>query len=95
VLIGWDSIRRSWDQIFAGTGWIRVTATDVEVVSMGAHGLVVCAENISAQNHDQVGVAVAQATNVYKKTAEGWRMIHHHASPAPVEVTGSFSGGFS
>jgi len=92
ALIGWSSIRRSWEQIFGGTGWIRVTTTDVEVVSMGSHGLVTCAENISAQSHDQIGVAVAQATNVYRKTADGWRMIHHHASPAPVELTEPFSG---
>ena len=95
ALIGWDAIRRSWEQIFASTGWIRVTTTAVDVVSMGSHGLVMCAENISAQSHDQVGVAVAQATNVYRRTADGWRMIHHHASPAPVEMTEPFSGAAS
>jgi hypothetical protein len=37
-------------------------------------------------------VAVAQATNLFLRTSQGWRMIHHHASPAPVHVTQPFSG---
>jgi hypothetical protein len=39
-----------------------------------------------------VGVAVAQATNLFIRTGEGWRMFHHHSSPAPVHVTQPFSG---
>jgi hypothetical protein len=29
---------------------------------------------------------------VFLRTAEGWRLIHHHASSAPVHVTQPFSG---
>ena len=37
-------------------------------------------------------MAVAQATNLFRLTPDGWRMFHHHASPAPVHVTQPFSG---
>ena len=43
----------------------------------------------SGGNH---GVAVAHATNVFRRTDDGWRMILHHASPAPVTVTQPCSG---
>jgi ketosteroid isomerase-like protein len=92
ALVGWDAVRASFDQIFASTGWIRVTATDISVQVIGDVGLVTCSENITATQDDDVGVAVAQATNVFRRTREGWRMILHHASPAPVHVTQPFSG---
>ena len=70
----------------------RVTATDVSTWRLGELGLVYCAENITAKQEDEVGVAVTMATNVFRQTGDGWRMILHHASPAPVEVTQSFNG---
>ena len=92
ALVGWNSVRTAWEQIFANTRWMRVQPTDVRIQVIGEVGLVACAENITATQDDDVGVAVAQATNVFRRTPEGWRMILHHASPAPVTVTQAFSG---
>ena len=89
---GYDAIIESWDQVFRNTGWMRVTPTDVSTWRLGELGLVYCAENITAKHDDEVGVAVTMATNVFRQTDEGWRMVLHHASPAPVEVTQSFTG---
>jgi ketosteroid isomerase-like protein len=92
LLVGWDVVRRSWEQIFSGTRWIRVTPTSVDVRVHGEVGMVGCAENITATSDGDVGVAVAQATNVFLRTGEQWRLINHHSSPAPVRVTQPFSG---
>jgi ketosteroid isomerase-like protein len=92
VLVGWGRVRESLEQIFAGTGWMRVTPTECDIHVFGDVGMVACAENITASRDSDVGVAVAQATNLFRRTPEGWRMIHHHASPAPVHVTQPFSG---
>jgi ketosteroid isomerase-like protein len=92
ALVGWDAVRGAWEQIFANTRWMRVQPTDVRLQVIGEVGLVACAENITATQDDDVGVAVAQATNVFRRTPDGWRMILHHASPAPVTVTQPFSG---
>jgi len=92
ILVGWDLVRQSWEQIFSNTRWLRVTPTTVEAEIIGDVGLVVCSENITATTEGDVGVAVAQATNLFRMTRDGWRMIHHHASPAPVRVTQPFSG---
>jgi len=89
---GYDAVIESWDQVFRNTGWMRVTPTDVSTWRLGELGLVYCSENITAKHDDEVGVAVTMATNVFRQTDEGWRMILHHASPAPVEVTQSFNG---
>jgi len=92
VLVGWERVRESLEQIFASTGWMRVTPTECDVHVFGDVGMVACAENITASRDSDVGVAVAQATNLFRRTPEGWRMFHHHASPAPVHVTQPFSG---
>jgi hypothetical protein len=55
-------------------------------------GIVSCSGNISSKQNDDVGLAVAQATNVFLRTPAGWRMIVHHASPSTVHVTAPFSG---
>ena len=92
VLVGWELVRQSWQQIFESTAWMRVTATGVEVIAFGDVGLVSCSENITAKNEEDVGLAVARATNLYLRQGDGWRIFHHHASPAPVQVTQPFSG---
>jgi ketosteroid isomerase-like protein len=92
VLVGWNRVRESFEQIFAGTRWIRVIPTGVDIKVFGEVAVVACSENITATSDGDVGVATAQATNIFRRTPDGWRMINHHASPAPVHVTQPFSG---
>jgi ketosteroid isomerase-like protein len=70
VLVGWELVRQSWQQIFESTNWMRVTATGVEVIAFGDVGLVSCSENITAKNEEDVGLAVARATNIYLRQAK-------------------------
>ena len=92
ILVGWDAVRRSFEQIFASTTWMRVTATATRIDIVGDIALVYCAENITSKSGDDVNLAVAQATNIFHRTPLGWKMLHHHASPTPVEVTHPFTG---
>jgi SnoaL-like domain len=92
AIVGWEHVRRSWQEIFASTRWIRVTPTAVDVTLLGAIGLVACSENITAANEGDVGLAVAQATNLFQRTTLGWRMVVHHASPSPVQLTSPEAG---
>jgi len=92
ILVGWEAVRRSFEQIFANTTWMRVTATATRIDIIGNVALVSCAENITGKSGEDVNLAVAQATNIFHRTALGFKLIHHHASPAPVEVTHPFSG---
>jgi uncharacterized protein (TIGR02246 family) len=92
LLVGWTAIRESWETIFKNTSWIRVTPTAIASQVLGDVAVVHCSENITATREDEVGVAVAQATNLYLRAPGGWRLFHHHASPAPVQITQPFSG---
>jgi ketosteroid isomerase-like protein len=92
ALVGWGAVRASWERIFANTSWLRVTPTGLRVEILGDVAVVTCTENITAKSADDVGLAAASATNLFSKTPAGWRLFHHHASPAPVQVTHPFSG---
>lgn len=92
VLVGWRAVHASFQRIFRDTGWIRVIPTAVTGRALGDLGIVACTENITSSDNGEVGVGVAQATNVFRRTAEGWKMIVHHSSPSPVTVTSEFSG---
>ena len=83
-LSGPDEVRRSWAQIFSGGAGPRVHITQQVALT----GMMIAVHSVH-ENFTIEGDARAQvpviATNVYLRTAAGWRMIVHHASPAPVQ----------
>ncbi len=80
LLSGWESVRASWETIFANTGEMRFTIADVQVVVAGELAWVTCTENILAQVGGRVSVTSVLATNIFERAFDGWRLAHHHAS---------------
>jgi uncharacterized protein (TIGR02246 family) len=84
-LAGQAQVREVWRQMFAGGPNMRVRITQQVVIA----GVMIEAHSV----HENITVAGEQrprppmvATNVYLRTAAGWRMIVHHASPARAET---------
>ena len=86
-LTGQEQVRESWAQIFSGGPGARVhIANQVAITGMmlAVHSVH---ENFTLQEtRGDARPAPIMATNVYLRTAAGWRMIVHHASPAPAET---------
>lgn len=80
LLDGWDRVRASWDTIFRNTDEMQFTISDLVVIVRGDFGWVTCTENILGQIGDRVSVTAILATNLFERSADGWRMVHHHAS---------------
>ncbi|MGL6109962.1 MAG: YybH family protein [Rubrivivax sp.] len=79
-VLGHAAIRASFEAIFAN-GAIPVQPQDVRrVAALGCavHHLV---ERITIDDAQGSRSGWVLATNVYVKTAQGWRMVVHHASP--------------
>jgi len=79
-LVGAAAIRAMFDALFAN-GAIRVHAEKVRRVqgmSASVHSVL---ERIDVLTGEGLRQAYVIATNVYYKTAQGWRMVAHHASP--------------
>jgi len=84
-LAGQAQVRDAWRQMFAAGPHLRVQVTQQVVIA----GMML--EVRSVQEHVTLaGERRARppmiATNVYARTASGWRMVAHHASPAPSEA---------
>jgi uncharacterized protein (TIGR02246 family) len=87
-LSGQDQVRESWAKIFsAGTG-PRVHITQQVAVTGMMIAVHSVHENFTIEGDARRSAPVV-ATNVYLRTAAGWRMIVHHASPAPVGAESS------
>ncbi len=81
-LSGYDQVRAGWAQIFAAGQKLKVQLS--HQVALPGMMLVVHSvhENILVPGEARARPPVA-STNVYLRTANGWRMILHHGSPAP------------
>jgi uncharacterized protein (TIGR02246 family) len=80
-LVGPAAIRESFEAIFA-SGAIPVQPEQIRrlhALGCAVHHL---AERITVGAPEGEQQAWVLATNVYVKTAQGWRMAAHHASPA-------------
>ena len=86
-LAGQDQVRASWTQLFAGGAHARVQVSHLAAVSGVMFAVHSVQETFSIQGArpGDPRPAPVIATNVYLRTASGWRMIVHHASPAPGE----------
>jgi ketosteroid isomerase-like protein len=79
------AVMRSWLALMANAPYLQFFLTDVEAVVVGDLASVTCTENVlSAAPDSALGVFAggsAVATNVFRRTPEGWRLWIHHASP--------------
>ena len=84
-LTGQDQVRESWSRIFAAGTRARVHISNQVAISGMMIAVHSVHENFSVEGDPGPRPPVL-ATNVYLRTAAGWRMIVHHGSPAPGEA---------
>ncbi|MBK9361424.1 MAG: nuclear transport factor 2 family protein [Rubrivivax sp.] len=83
-VVGGAAIRASFEALFAKGG---VPAVPEQVHRLQALGLAVhhLVERVQLPTAPGGGHAYVLVTNVYVQTAQGWRMVAHHASPGRPE----------
>ena len=81
-LAGMAQVRESWRQIFASGQTLRFRLRHQQAVNGMTLVVRSAYEQISVAGEARPRTPVI-ATNVYLRTEHGWRMVVHHASPAP------------
>lgn len=79
-LVGAAQIRAGFEALFArGAPQVRIEdVRRVESLSSSVHNLV---EKLALEMPDGPRDAFVVTTNVFHKTAQGWRLVAHHATP--------------
>ena len=81
AILGWETIRASWDAIFRNTDSLAI---DIEVVKAEvdrALAYVVVREIVLQSSGGRNMKAQSLATNVFQKMAQKWYIVQHHGSP--------------
>jgi ketosteroid isomerase-like protein len=79
-LVGLGAIRSAFDSLF-NNGTLRVRPEGVRKIDSLTSSVHSVRERIELLTQEGPIEAMVIATNVYHKTAQGWRMVAHHASP--------------
>ena len=79
-VVGPAAIRATFDAIFSN-GSIRAWPEQVRRIEALASVVHNVLERVEVLTDNGPAQAYVLATNVYHKTAQGWRMVAHHASP--------------
>ena len=83
VLRGFDSIIKSWANIFLGSENLEIRLSEIELTTSEEVIWVSCQENLFALSMSGVQVSKVHATNLFKRAAGEWKMVLHHASSIP------------
>ena len=90
-LVGYDAVRSGWEQLFAGDERLAFRLDQVVMIETVGLALQSAIEQIKVgKDGSQRGMAVC--SNVFLRTPSGWRMVMHHASPAPAVAVNSPPG---
>jgi ketosteroid isomerase-like protein len=79
---GVEQVRESWRQIFASGQRLNFRLRESQYLQgmmLSVHSVY---EHIAVAGEPRSRAPVI-ATNIFLRTARGWRMVVHHASPAP------------
>lgn len=86
-LAGYSAVREGWRRVFSSGRRISVALTQqiyLQSMLLSVHSLQEHLSLVSGEG-DSAPVVV---TNVYVRGALGWRLLAHHASPAPPDLSG-------
>ncbi len=76
---GWDALHgseyviESWRQILANPASPQVSVSNETPYVYGGLAFVIC--------HEVLEEGILAVTNIFARSDEGWRMVHHQASP--------------
>ena len=84
--VGWENVRETWEQVakLASGGEVRLNDQFIQ-----AAGDMACEVGIEKGKCTMAGQQVSiehRVTNVYRREAGAWKIVHHHTDPSPAMI---------
>ncbi len=84
-IVGHSAVHESWQQVLTN-GPLHIRPLRPLVMQSMMCAVHVLVEQVAVRTREGTQFANCYATNIYHKGPTGWRMVMHHASPAPTEA---------
>jgi ketosteroid isomerase-like protein len=88
--VGYEAVRTAFEQVFSGDAKLRFRLEQIVMLETVGLALQSAIEQVYAGDATLRGTVVA--SNVFMRTPSGWRIVCHHASPAPATPSAAPSG---
>jgi ketosteroid isomerase-like protein len=84
--VGWDQVRGSWEQVaqLASEGKAKLADQIIQVAGDVAYELGV--EQAQFKLAGQQVTIKQRVTNIYRREAGAWKIVHHHTDVSPAMV---------
>jgi len=82
--VGWGEVRESWEQVAKISSEGRVKLADQIIQVAGDLGYEVGVEQGQFELAGQLLDIEARVTNIYRREADGWKIVHHHTDVSSV-----------
>jgi ketosteroid isomerase-like protein len=83
--VGHIAVHESWQQILK-VGPLHIRPLRPQMIKSMMCSVHMVVEQVTVHMDEATQYAYCYATNVYHKGPTGWRMVSHHASPAPADA---------
>ena len=78
-ILGWEEVRSSWEQAAQAFSGGQVTLDDMVVVPISEDAAYTLGtERGQGTIGDETVRIDWRVTNIYRREADGWKMVHHH-----------------
>ena len=81
--VGWDKVRESWEQVARLASWGQVRLGDQIIQVAGDVAYELGVEHGQAKLAGQQVSIEHRVTNIYRREAGGWKIVHHHTDVSP------------
>jgi len=85
-LLGTPAILKSWETILKNTGDVIIELSDLAIHQGPQTAIHTLIENIHVEDETEKMFQFI-VTNIYEQTSDGWKMILHHSSPMPRDIS--------